>query len=103
MRSRRRPRAAGVPASTPRPPARTRQTYRAMVSAALPSIRAKAGEGAKVLIGETAPAGRAGRSIGPREFMQRFLAGVGRLDVDGWAHHPYGPATSVPAGRDIVN
>lgn len=79
------------------------ELYRAMVSAALPAIRAGAAGGAKVLIGETAPSGRAGRSIGPREFIQRFLSGVGRLDVAGWAHHPYGPVDAVPAGRDIVN
>jgi hypothetical protein len=91
--------------------------YRAMVQAAMPAIRAGAGAGARVLIGETAPAGRAGTSLGPREFMQRFLcldsgwrpvgsgacAGFGRLAVDGWAHHPYGPVDVVPAGRDIVN
>jgi hypothetical protein len=77
--------------------------YRAMVSAALPAIRANASSDARVLIGETAPSGRAGRSIGPREFIQRFLGGAGRLDVNGWAHHPYGPVDVVPAGRDIVN
>jgi hypothetical protein len=76
--------------------------YRAMVQASLPAIRAASSD-AKVLIGETAPAGRAGRSIGPREFIASFLAGAGRLDVDGWAHHPYGPVDTVPAGRDIVN
>jgi hypothetical protein len=90
-------------------------TYRAMVTAALPAIRA-AGD-ARVLLGETAPAGRAGRALGPREFMQRFLcldsgwqpvstgacAGFGKLAVDGWAHHPYGPLDTVPAGRDLVN
>jgi hypothetical protein len=77
--------------------------YRAMVTAALPAIRANAAGDARVLIGETAPAGRAGRSIGPREFIERFLAGAGMLRVDGWAHHPYGPVDEVPAGRDIVN
>jgi hypothetical protein len=77
--------------------------YRAMVEAALPAIRANAASDANVLIGETAPAGRAGRSIGPREFIQRCLSGAGRLDVDGWAHHPYGPVDVVPPGRDIVN
>jgi hypothetical protein len=77
--------------------------YRAMVSAALPAIRANAASDAKILIGETAPSGRAGRSIGPRDFIRRFLAGVSRLDVDGWAHHPYGPVDTVPAGRDSVN
>jgi hypothetical protein len=77
--------------------------YRAMVKAALPAIRANAAEGANVLIGETAPAGRAGRSTGPREFIERFLTGAGRLEVEGWAHHPYGPVDEVPPGRDIVN
>jgi Cellulase (glycosyl hydrolase family 5) len=91
--------------------------YRAMVRAAVPAIRAGAAAGTRVLVGETAPAGRPGTSLGPREFMQRFLcldtgwrpvttgdcAGFGRLVVDGWAHHPYGPVDVVPAGRDIVN
>jgi hypothetical protein len=77
--------------------------YRAMVKAALPAIRARGAAGVHVLIGETAPAGRAGRSTGPREFIERFLAGAGKLDVDGWAHHPYGPLDVVPVGRDIVN
>jgi hypothetical protein len=90
--------------------------YRAMVRAALPAIRSNA-PGAKVLIGETAPAGRSGRSTGPREFVQRFLcldtqwrpvssggcAGFQKLEVDGWAHHPYGPVDVVPTGRDLVN
>jgi hypothetical protein len=86
-----------------KPLERTPGIYRAMVKGALPAIRANAAPGANVLIGETAPAGRPGRSIGPREFIERFLAGAGRLEVDGWAHHPYGPADSVPPGRDIVN
>ena len=77
--------------------------YREMVQAALPAIRENAGDDARVLIGETAPAGRAGRATGPREFIARFLRGSGRLEVDGWAHHPYGPLDEVPAGRDIVN
>jgi Cellulase (glycosyl hydrolase family 5) len=79
------------------------ERYRAMVKASLPAIRANAAGDAKILIGETAPAGRAGRSIGPREFIDRFLRGAGRFDVDGWAHHPYGPIDTVPPGRDIVN
>jgi hypothetical protein len=86
-----------------KPLAQAPELYRGMVTSALPAIRANAASDAKVLIGETAPAGRAGRSIGPREFIQRLLEGTGRLDVDGWAHHPYGPADVVPAGRDIVN
>jgi hypothetical protein len=93
------------------------ERYRAMVKAALPAIRANGTAGAKVLLGETAPSGRAGRSIGPREFIQRLLCldpgwrpvgsggcvGFTRFDVDGWAHHPYGPVDAVPAGRDLVN
>ena len=70
------------------------------------AIRANARRAREVLVGETAPVGTPGTSIGPREFMRAgcasttassAVAGAAaprfkRLDVDGCAHHPYGPA-----------
>ncbi len=91
--------------------------YRALVAAALPRIAEHAPD-AQVLVGETAPVGRPGTTIGPAEFMRRWLcldqdfrrapldrgcASLGRLDVDGFAHHPYGPTQRVPAKQDIVS
>jgi hypothetical protein len=82
--------------------------YRALVNAALPRIREHAPD-AGVLVGETAPVGKPGTTIGPAEFIERWLcvprpcAGIRRLDVDGFAHHPYGPTQRVPAGKDIVS
>ena len=73
---------------------------------------------AQVLVGETAAVGKPGhRRSGPREFVQRWLClddalpadrtgGCARLqplDVDGFAHHPYGPAERVPRKKDIVS
>ena len=82
--------------------------YRALVDAAVPRIRDAAPD-AKVLVGETAPVGKPGTTIGPAEFIDRWLclaqacAGVRRLDVDGFAHHPYGPTQRVPAKKDIIS
>ncbi len=82
--------------------------YRALVEAALPRIR-EAAPDAQVLVGETAPVGKPGTTIGPAEFIEKWLcvkrpcAGAGRLDVDGFAHHPYGPTQRVPAKKDIVS
>jgi hypothetical protein len=91
--------------------------YRHMVEAALPALREFAAGDAKVLVGETAPSGRAGASMGPAEFIRKWLCldarfqpiGGGdceafeKVDADGFAHHPYGPVDTVPPGRDIVN
>ena len=91
--------------------------YRQLVAAALPRIREHAPD-AEVLVGETAPVGKPGTTIGPAEFMRRWLcldesferalidrtcASFTRLDVDGFAHHPYGPTQRVPAKKDIVS
>jgi hypothetical protein len=90
--------------------------YRAMVAAAVPRVRA-ANEHAKILVGETAAVGRAGVAMGPREFLRRWLClderlrpistgacrGLPKLDVDGYAHHPYGPADRIPEKQDIVS
>jgi hypothetical protein len=93
------------------------EIYRRLVAAALPRVRAAAPD-AKVLVGETAPVGKPGTTIGPAEFMRRWLcldedferalvdrscASFTRLDVDGFAHHPYGPTQRVPAKRDIIS
>jgi hypothetical protein len=91
--------------------------YRELVAAALPRIREHAPD-ANVLVGETAPVGKPGTTIGPAEFLRRWLcldedfqralvdrtcAAFTRLEVDGFAHHPYGPTQRVPAKRDIVS
>ena len=91
--------------------------YRELVAAALPRIREHASD-AKVMVGETAPVGKPGTTIGPAEFMRRWLcldenfdralvdrtcASFTRLEVDGFAHHPYGPTQRVPAKEDIVS
>jgi hypothetical protein len=91
--------------------------YRQLVAAALPRIRQHAPD-SEVLVGETAPVGKPGTTIGPAEFMRRWLcldkdfnralvdrscASFTRLDVDGFAHHPYGPTERVPAKQDIVS
>jgi hypothetical protein len=91
--------------------------YRELVAAALPRIREHASD-ASVLVGETAPVGKPGTTIGPAEFIRRWLcldedferavvdrtcASFTRLDVDGFAHHPYGPTQRVPKKKDIVS
>jgi len=92
--------------------------YREMVAAALPALREAAGDGAQVLAGETAPIRRPGSVLGPRDFVQRWLCldhefrpgpdepgcrGFRGVDIDGYAHHPYGPASRTPRGADIVS
>jgi hypothetical protein len=92
--------------------------YREMVAAALPALRDAAGDGAQVLVGETAPIRRPGTVLGPRDFFQRWLClddgfrpapdepgcrGFRGFDVDGYAHHPYGPTSRTPAHADIVS
>ncbi len=91
--------------------------YRQLVAAALPRIREHASD-AQVMVGETAPVGKPGTTIGPAEFMRRWLcldenfdralvdrtcASFARLEVDGFAHHPYGPTQRVPAKKDIIS
>jgi hypothetical protein len=90
--------------------------YRTLVKAALPAVRSNGAAGVKVLVGETAPSYRAGTSIGPAEFIRKWLcldgafkpidtgscAGFEKLDVDGYAHHPYGSVDKVPPG-DVIN
>ena len=89
-----------------------------MVAAALPALRDAAGDDAKVLVGETAPIRRPGSVLGPRDFLRRWLCldedfqptpdepgcrGFRGFDVDGYAHHPYGPTSKTPKHADIVS
>lgn len=90
--------------------------YRQLVNAAVPAIRGNGAPDVKVLVGETAPSARAGTSIGPAEFIRRWLCldaafqpiktgdciDFHKPDVDGYAHHPYGAVGLVPPG-DVVN
>jgi hypothetical protein len=90
--------------------------YRQLVAAAIPAIRQNAARDAKVLVGETAPSARPGVSMGPGEFIRKWLCldaafkpidtgtckGFQKIDADGFAHHPYGAVNVVPPG-DAVN
>jgi hypothetical protein len=91
--------------------------YRDLVAAALPALRGAAPD-AKVLVGETAPIRRPGAVLGPRDFVRRWLClderfqatpgepgcrGFRGFDVDGYAHHPYGPTSKTPQNADIVS
>jgi hypothetical protein len=101
-----------------KPIARSPEVYRALVRAALPAVRANGASDVQVFVGETAPAERAGTSMGPLRFLRRWLCldarfeptetapgcvGFERLDVDGFAHHPYGRALRVTTTADVVN
>ena len=92
--------------------------YRKMVDAAVPAIRANAVPGAKILVGELAPVGRAPKAMGPKEFFRKWLCldknfkrtskGTGcktfkKIAAQGFAHHPYGPTSRVPKTRDVIN
>jgi hypothetical protein len=92
--------------------------YRNLVDAAVPAIRANAASGAKVLVGELAPVGRAPKVIGPTLFFRQWLCldkrfratrkGPGcssfkKIAAGGFAHHPYGPVDRVPKTRDTIN
>ena len=62
--------------------------YRGLFRAARAGLR-DGGQGAdRVLAGETAPRGTP-RVVSPLAFLRGTLRGKGRLDADGWAHHPY--------------
>jgi Cellulase (glycosyl hydrolase family 5) len=92
--------------------------YRAMVAAALPALRDAASEDAAILVGETAPLRRPGTVLGPRDFLRRWLClddefrptpdepgcrDFRGFEVDGYAHHPYGPTSRTPKHADIVS
>jgi len=101
-----------------KPNARSPELYRELVRAALPAVRENGAPDVQVFVGETAPAERPGKVFGPGRFVRRWLclddrfepvasgagcAGFERLDVDGFAHHPYGPALRVTSRRDVIN
>jgi hypothetical protein len=91
--------------------------YRRLVDSGVPAIRRGAVRGAKVFVGETAPSGVAGKSTGPRAFLQRWLClnkrwkkvrsgscrHFKKVKVDGYAHHPYGPPGKVSSKRDTIS
>jgi hypothetical protein len=77
--------------------------YRALYQAALQGLGATGNGGDRILAGETSPAGNS-HIVAPVTFARVFFAGK-KLDVDGWAHHPYtkkaGPFYK-PASRNDV-
>jgi hypothetical protein len=96
--------------------------YRGMVQRGLPALKATAPKGSKIFVGELAPVGTATKVIGPLRFLQKWLCldkrfhrlrgraakrqgckGFKKVKANGFAHHPYGPTTRVPARRDIIS
>ena len=91
--------------------------YRQLVAQGVPAVRRGGGKGVRVFVGETAPSASAGKSMGPREFLQKWLCLNARwkrintggcrhfkkVDADGYAHHPYGPPGPVSSTRDTVS
>jgi hypothetical protein len=98
------------------PRAQAPAIYRGMVAQGIPALRATAPRGSKIFVGELAPVGTATKVIGPLRFLRGWLCLNGRwkrvrggscrhfkkVKADGFAHHPYGPTTRVPARRDII-
>jgi hypothetical protein len=99
------------------PRAQAPSVYRAMVQRGVPALRATAPRGSKILVGELAPVGTATKVIGPLRFLRGWLClnkrwkkvrsggcrHFKKVSANGFAHHPYGPTTSVPRKRDIIN
>ena len=89
--------------------------YRALYRSATAALdRSGNGDDTK-LIGETLPRGRRGRSVAPLAFLRGVLClnasyrkrgSCGRLDADGYAHHPYtvkeGPFFVSPNKDDVT-
>jgi hypothetical protein len=61
--------------------------YRALYQGALQGLGASGNGGDKVLAGETSPRGNS-NIVAPVTFAKLFFRGR-KLNVDGWAHHPY--------------
>jgi Cellulase (glycosyl hydrolase family 5) len=99
------------------PRAQAPSIYRAMAARGVPALRATAPKGSKIFVGELAPVGTATKVIGPLRFLQQWLClnksfrrgggrgckGFKKVKANGFAHHPYGPTTTVPKRRDIIN
>ena len=91
--------------------------YRRLVESGVPAVRKGGVSGVKVFVGETAPSGVAGKSTGPRAFLQRWLClnkrwkkvrsgscrHFKKVKADGYAHHPYGPPGNVSSKRDTIS
>jgi hypothetical protein len=85
--------------------------YRRLAVAGLRGLRAAGVDGSRVLIGETAPVGT-GKVVAPLTFLRQTLCldaryrkrgSCGRLDVGGWAHHPYTRAEGPFSRPESVN
>jgi hypothetical protein len=72
--------------------------YRRLYQAASGALKRSGNGRDRLLIGETAPRMRKGKAISPLSFFRGVLClntrykrsgHCGRLDADGWAHHPY--------------
>jgi hypothetical protein len=98
------------------------EVYRQLVEAAVPALRENGASDLNVLVGETAAVDRPGTVVGPSRFLRRWLCldddfaplrgtrarregctRLERLEVDGYAHHPYGPTVRVPEEEDVVS
>jgi len=89
------------------------QLYRNLYAAGYRAIK-RADPRAQVLIGETSPTGRAGKSIAPLKFLRaiacvddryRRVGHCRALTADGFAHHPYAferPPEAPTIGADNV-
>jgi hypothetical protein len=91
------------------------RVYRQLFRAATSAFDATGNGDDTILIGETLPRGSRGRSVAPLAFLRGVLClnrsyretrSCGRLDADGWAHHPYttqaGPFFKSPNRDDVT-
>jgi hypothetical protein len=94
--------------------ARSPAIYRKLVQSATAGLRRAGQQDDTVLFGETLPRGKRGTSVAPLAFLRGVLclnrsykkrSSCGRLDVDGFSHHPYTTPTGpffVSPNRDDV-
>ncbi|HEX4689746.1 MAG TPA: hypothetical protein VH276_03590 [Solirubrobacteraceae bacterium] len=88
--------------------------YRRLYQAASGALKRSGNGSDRLLIGETAPRMRKGKAISPLSFFRGVLClntrykrsrHCGKLDADGWAHHPYttgsGPYWQPPIRDDV--
>jgi hypothetical protein len=89
--------------------------YRALFRSADAALQRTGNGDDTLLIGETLPRGRRGRSVAPLAFLRGMLClnrayketrSCGRLNADGFAHHPYttkqGPYFASPNPDDVT-